>query len=197
MQRGKWIIGILSAVLVMVAAAWWFGWFGEDRAVATARQARDELFQNRDQMSDEQRRAAFQQFRQQLDGLSDDQRRQLFRDRRAQFETRMRERLNGFFDMSPQEQDRELDRIIDQMSDRRANRPPRAGNRGGRGGGGRGGMTDAQREDRRKGRLDRSDPRVRAQMSEFRRRLNDRLAQRGLPPARGGRGTFGGGGRRT
>ena len=57
-------------------------------------------------------------------------------------------------------------------------------------------MTDAQRDQRRKERLDRTSPKMRAEFTEFGRRLNDRMKQRGLPPMEDGpgRGGFGGGG---
>jgi hypothetical protein len=180
--------------------AWWLGWFGlgVDSELAALQQKRDELFERRETMSDAERRAAFDQFRQQMDGLSDDQRREFFRGGREQFQLAMRERLNEFFTLTAAEQNRALDETIDEMRERRENRDRSAGERRGGRGGPRGGSTDAQREERRKSRLDRSDPQLRARMSEYRRRLDERMAQRGMEPVRGGRGMFGGpGGRRT
>jgi hypothetical protein len=187
MERNKIVAASIIVSVIVAAVAWWFGWLGGDREVDAARQVRDELFANRDQMNDTERHAAFEQFRQQMDGLTDTQRRAVFDGGRERFQAERRQRLNEFFAMTPAEQNRELDRAIDEMNERRANRPPRTGNRGGPGGGpggGRGNRTDAQREERRKSRLDRGDARLRAQRSEYRRRLNDRLAERGMQPSR-------------
>jgi len=90
-----------------------------------------------------------------------------------------------------------LDEIIDRMVQRQHERQqnPTAGRN--RGGGGRN-LTDAQRDARSKQRLDRVDPKMRAQFTEFRKRLDDRMRQRGLPPGEGrgpGRGGWGGFGR--
>jgi len=52
-------------------------------------------------------------------------------------------------------------------------------------------MTDAQRDQRRKERLDRTSPKMRAQFTEFRRRMDDRMKERGLPPIQGGPGRGG------
>jgi hypothetical protein len=87
--------------------------------------------------------------------------------------------------MSPAEQQKRLDEIINRMSQPRQ---PRSNGRGeqagrgeGRGGGDRNNMTEAQRDERSKRRLDRSSPKMRAQFAEFRKKLDARAKERGLP----------------
>jgi hypothetical protein len=104
--------------------------------------------------------------------------------------------MDQFFAMSRQEQQQRLDEMLNRMSQPRTDRGGEA-RRGDRGGGDRGGwgnMTEAQREERSKRRLDQTSPKMRAQFSEFRKRLADRAKERGMPEPpgrwgfRGGRG---------
>jgi hypothetical protein len=197
MDRKK--IGIGAAVLVLLAgAAWALGYFsGTDPQVAELQKFRDESFQRMDQMSDEERRAQFQEFRTRVDALSDDQRREFFESGREFFQQRMLERMDHFFALPPDEQKKDLDEQIDRMEQWRKQRAAnpeqgrgggpggqaRGGGRGPRGGGGGG-----------KGRLDRSTPEMRAKMARYRDMMNERRKERGLEPIEGGgRGMWGGG----
>jgi hypothetical protein len=56
-------------------------------------------------------------------------------------------------------------------------------------------MTEAQRDERSKRRLDQTSPKMRAQFAEFRKRLDNRAKQRGITPPQGG--WWMGGGRRS
>ena len=188
-----------TVLFVALGAAWAFGFLGgSDPVVAEMQQLRDQMFANRD-LPDDQRRAQWQDFRERMDGLTDDQRRALREGGREQWQQIAQQRMDEFFALPPAEQRERLDDIIDRMMERDRNRQqnPNA-NRGDRGNWGDRGanLSDAQREQRRKERLDRSSPKMRAQASEFRDRLNDRMKERGLPPmeGRGPGGGFGGGG---
>ena len=86
----------------------------------------------------------------------------------------MGQRMNEFFAMAPAEQQRRLDEMIDRMRQPRTPRPQsdvRDRRRDGQGRGNWANMTEAQRDERSKRRLDRSSATQRAQMTEFRRRL--------------------------
>ncbi len=194
MDKKKTAIAAVMLALV-VGAGWALGFFGQpDPEVAELQKLRNEAFERRDQMNDEQRRAQFQEIRQRVDGLSESQQRQFREGGRERFQQMMFERMNEFFDMTPEEQAERLDEMIDRMEERRANRDQ---NGGGRPGGGRGGdMTAAQRDQRSKERLDRSTPEMRAKMERFRDMMNQRREERGLEPVRGGRGMMGGHGGR-
>jgi hypothetical protein len=135
-----------------------------------------------------------------MEGLSDEQRDALREGGRQRWQQFAEQRMDEFFQLPPDQQQQRLDEIIDRMLDRQRERAANPGaNRGerngGRGWGGGRNLTDAQRDQRRKERLDRSNPKMRAQFNEFNRRLADRMKQRGLPPVDGrgpGRGGFGG-----
>ena len=189
MKKKRTAIGAVMLVLA-VGAGWALGFFETtDPEVAELQKMRQEAFDRRDQMSDEQRRSQFQEIRQRVDGLSEDQRRQFHEGGREGFQQAMTQRMNEFFAMTREEQTKRLDELIDRTEERRANRDQNGGGRPGRG---RGDMTSAQRDQRSKERLDRSSPEMRAQMDRFRDMMNNRREERGLEPVRGGRG----GGRR-
>lgn len=183
-------VTIAAIVFIAVAAgAWALGLFGgADPVVAEMQQLRDEMFANRD-LPEAERRAQWDAYRQRMEGLTDAQRDALRAGGRQRWEQFGQQRMNEFFALPPVEQTKKLDEFINRMLERQKN--PNA-NRGPRGGGDRGrNLTDAQRDQRRKERLDRTSPKMRAQFTEFRRRLDDRMKQRGLPPMEGGPGRGG------
>ncbi len=179
-----------SAILIIIAAAWMFGLFGgTDPVVAEMQQLREQM-QN---LPEGERRAACDSYRQRIEGLTDVQR-QALRGDRNQWQQFAQQRMDEFFQLPPNQHRQRLDEMIDRMEQRikeRAQNP--TANRGDRGGGGGRNMTETQRDQRRKERLDRTNPKMRAQFTEFGRRLNDRRAERGLPPLQGGPGRGGGG----
>lgn len=196
MDKRKLTIAAIIAV-VLLGAAWAFGFIGgADPVVAEMQQLRDQMFSNRD-LSDQQRREQWQDFRQRMDGLSEDQRRALWEGGRERFQQMAQRRMDEFFALPPAEQQERLDDIIDRMMERQRERAQNGGqaNRGDRGRRGNRGanLSDTQREQRRKERLDRTNPKMRAQFTEFRNRLNDRMKERGLAPIEG-RGLWGRGG---
>ena len=88
-----------------------------------------------------------------------------------------------------------IDRMLAGRTGRQQNSNANQGGQGGRGGGGGRNMTDAQRDQRSKERIDRTEPKMRRPIREdFGRRLNDRAEERGLPPIEGGPGRGVGGG---
>ena len=193
MDKKKTAIGAVMLALV-VGAGWALGFFDTtDPQVAELQKLREETFDRMDQMSDEERRSQFQEFRQRVEGLSEDQRRKFFESGREGFQQMMLQRMDRFFAMSPEQQTEKLDEMIDRMEEWRANREQGGGGGSGWGrGGGRGNMTAAQRDQRSKQRLDRSTPEMRAKMDRFRDMMNERREERGLEPIQGRRGMFGG-----
>ena len=127
-----------------------------------------------------------------MEGLTDAQRDALRGDRN-QWQQFAQQRMDEFFQLPPDQQRQRLDEIIDRMEQRQreAAQNPNANRGGDRGDRGRN-LTDAQRDQRRKERLDRTNPKMRAQFTEFGRRMNERRAERGLPPMQGRPGRGGG-----
>jgi len=187
MDRRKLIAGV-AAIVVLVAGAWALGIFGgADPAAAELQQLGAQMFDpgvpepQRDQLRDD--------FRKRMGAMSDDQRRAFFDANRDQWMGRIEQRMDAFFEMSPADQQKRLDEIINRMIEPgNQARPNAGGNRGGWGGGavgggwsgGGGNMTEAQRDERAKSRLDRTSPKMRAQLPEFRRRLDERAKERGI-----------------
>jgi hypothetical protein len=97
--------------------------------------------------------------------------------------------MSDFFAMSRAEQQKRLDEILNRIVQFRNNQQQnanggdasnRSGSNANNGRGNRRNATDAQREERSKRRLDRSTPKMRAQIAEFRKRLDERAQQRGI-----------------
>jgi hypothetical protein len=148
----------------------------------------------------EQRQAKFQEMRTALQELSPAQRDVLSAERQKQAEAEMKR----YAQMTPQEKTRHLDEMIDRSEKMRqqftalngqrpatpnGQRPPTTlnsatGPRGpGGGAGGPGGKTLSaeEREKRRKENLDRTTPEYRAIRDQFRKDMENRRKQRGLP----------------
>lgn len=189
----KYALAAVALVLLFAGAAWALGFFGgEDREVAELRAQ----FENRENMTDADRDA----MRDRVRNLSDGQRQQLFGSMSGRWESGMRDRLTSLQAMTPKDRRVELDRWIDDMEARRKQWEARADSGQG---GPRGGrpdfenMSQAQRDQRSKERLDRTSPEMRATMQQLMSMVNDRRKERGLPPMDSPRGLFGrpGGGR--
>ncbi|MCI0492657.1 MAG: hypothetical protein L0Z07_06950 [Planctomycetes bacterium] len=181
MDKRKVFIGI-TIVVVAAAAAWGFGFFGADPVAAELQQLRDQM-QNLD-LPEAQRDQLRDQFRQRIDSLTDAQRQEYFEASRGQWTQWAEQRLDEFFALAPDAQRQRLDELIGRMLQQRNDRdrnPNTNDRREVRGGGGS--LTEAQRDERAKRRLDHSTPKMRAQFDEFRRMLNQRLQARGIDPA--------------
>jgi hypothetical protein len=191
MNKRNAFIGSIVVVLLMVGAAW--AYFRQDPVVAEMQQLRDQMFQNRD-LPEADRRAQWDSFRQRMEGLTDAQRSAIFDNGRDRWQRFGQQRMDEFFQLPPDQQKKRLDDMIDRMQQRGQNRNGGAGGQagqGGRGGGGRGrNMTDAQRDQRRKEMISRTDPKMRAQFDQFRQMLGDRMKQRGMAPPQGGGGPW-------
>ncbi len=185
MNKRKAIIGGLVVAFLGIAA-WAFGLFGGDPAIAKLHDLGSQMRDSN--LTAAQREQLRGEFRQQIQSLTDAQRHAFFESGRGERESRATQRMNEFFAMSKADQTKRLDEIIDRMKANTAGQ-----NAGNRNGGNRAGMTDAQREQRSKQRIENSNPNTRAQSSEFRRMLDQRVQQRGisLPPGRGGFGPRG------
>jgi hypothetical protein len=183
MDKRRVIVSVI-VLLLLTLGAWALGLFGgTDPAIAELEQLREKMSDRT--LSDDQRQQLRDDFRARLDSLSNDERRAFFQNGRQFWMQRAEQRMDEFFAMAAPDQQRQLDEMLNRMAARGnqpagANRPQRrsAGPRG-EGGGGRN-MTDAQRDERAKRRLDHSSPKMRAQFAEFRRRLNERAQQRGI-----------------
>jgi hypothetical protein len=190
MNKRKAAIGSVMTALVSLLAAWAFGMIGgTDPAVAKLQELGKQAFD--DKLPEAQRDQFRDQFRQQMQGLTDDQRRAFFDANRDQWQARGQQRMNEFFQLSKADQNKRLDEIINRMTQPRAQGQNAGRNGNGQAGGGRGGpggrnMTEAQREERSKRRLDSTSPQLRAQFSEFRKRLDQRAAERGVKLPSGG-----------
>lgn len=183
MDKRKAIIGGCVVILLSVVAAWGFGLFGgTDPAIAKLQEIGDQMSQ--ENLPDAQRDQLRDQFRQQMQSMTDDQRRAFFDANRDQWQARSQQRMDEFFAMSKADQQKRLDEMINRMNQPRGNQNGgrRDQNRGNanNGNGGRSGMTEAQREERSKRRLDGSSPKMRAQYAEFRRMLDQRAQERGV-----------------
>jgi hypothetical protein len=134
-------VGVV-ALTVAAGAAWYFASGPKvDPQVAALEALGSKLFENRESMSDEQRRAAFSEMRTAYEQLTPEQRDQLRDRRRREWERRENERLKAFFAMSKEEQLKQLDREIDRQEQWRKEREQRRrnGDANQRGGGNRGG----------------------------------------------------------
>jgi hypothetical protein len=201
MTKRKTFIGG-GIILLLAGAAWAFGLFGgTDPAIAKLNDLRTQMADKN--LTDAQRIALRGDFRQQMQSLTDDQRHAFFQAGRAEWEARGRQRMDEFFAMSKADQQKRLDEILNRMLEAQKNaqsggqalsgaqgqpgQNANGNNQSGRGN--RAGMTDEQREERSKRRIENSDPTSRAQFAQFRKALQERAAQRGIPmPSGGGRG---------
>jgi hypothetical protein len=178
MRKRKTFIGGVAVILLLFAAAWAFGFFHRtDPAIAELQQLGSQAWDR--SLPEAQRSESRDQFRQRMDSLTDDQRRAFFEANRDQWSGRMQQRMDEFFKMSKADQQKRLDEILDRMQKGRNSQQQNQANRGGNNRGGRN-MTDAQREERSKTRLDRSTPLMRAQTAQFRQMLQGRAQQRGI-----------------
>ena len=180
--------------LLLVLLAWWL-W--PDGRLARARELRAELFSDAGRnLSPEERRAKFGEMRQTMANLSPQQRDELGKEMMQ----RRLEQLRRYAQLPPAEKRQALDRDIARQEQMRQRMQANGGQRGGGPNGGpgpgmgpggpRGGpRTPEERERARQRRLDSTTPEFRALTDQYRKDLEARRQQRGLPPAPGfGRG---------
>ena len=206
-------IGLLIAALLALSLVWLFGFFSVPRAVLEVRGLVDGQIAElrkvaRNEVPLAYDSAAFGAVIDRVRDLPPDLRRQAGREVGRLFEAREQAEMDSYFNLPPERRQAELDRRIRAEEERRKVReaerakresqqptqaagPQPAGGSGGPGGGpsgrGRGrSTTEEDRNARSKSRIDRSSPDERARRTEYRRAIDERRTQLGLP-TRGGR----------
>lgn len=169
----KRILGTLFGLVVVWGVCWALGLLdGTDPAVANLENERDAAFEQSQDLSVEQRREQFDNFRQKVESLTPEQQKQFRENTQAVMQRMMMQRMNEFLAKSPEEQKKALDKIIDAMES----------GGGPRFGGPPANQTADQISARMKGMLDRTSPEMRSKFSQFRNLMNERRKERGLPP---------------
>ena len=174
----KSAIGITILAVMTLTAGWLFGWFSENPAVAEVRQMQAKLADPN--LKDTDRRAMMDQIRSKMESLSPDVRRGLWEENRQVFEKRMDKHVDDLLAMSKADRNKALDADIDRMQKMRAEAQVNAQNNQGANAndqrqGNRGqALSDDQRMDRMKNRLDRSSPESRAKRQAYVQMLDQR-----------------------
>lgn len=198
----KTLLALTVIVLVIGGAAWAAAYFGGESDLDRVRASASEMFGNRDDdLSEEERRKQREDFRTQVESLSEEDRRELFNDWRQRSMERFEEHVDNLLAMSEEERDAALDEQIDREeamrerweqrrqeradSDQSQGNQPQAGGDRGRGGWSRGPRDANSRNERRREMLDHTSPEFRAKMTEYRRLVKERRAERGLPDSGG------------
>jgi hypothetical protein len=183
-KHRRWLLALLF--LLVVGGLGWA--VRPDPTVARAKALQAELFADRPAgPPSAETKAKMDEFRTLTKTMSDSQRADLF----APMREKAKAEFDRYFTLSKKEKTQYLDTLIDQGEKFRKERekagktaapgtggPPGGGFRGPAGGGG----PDAAK-DRGKARLDHSTPEDRAKRDQFRKDMDDRRKQRGLPAA--------------
>jgi exonuclease VII large subunit len=185
----------LAAVLLILLLG--FGTYRlarPDPNLKKVKQLQQEFAAHGKEWSPDERQAKGREMRQAMQNLSASQRDALAAERRKEFEQRLRQ----YAQMSAADKTRYLDEQInrsEQMRQQFANRNANGNSNGPRPGGGPGAfgagpggpggpggnLSAEEREKRRKERLNQTSPEFRALMDQFRKDMNARRQQRGLP----------------
>jgi hypothetical protein len=181
---------VALGLLLLVAGLVWSFW--PDGHLAAVKALRSELFSPEGrQLSQDDRRQKFEQLREEEKKLSESQRRGL----RAEGMQKRAAEINHYFHLPKEEKTKYLDGVIAREESRRkewqarmaaAGGGPPGGPQGGQRGGGRSGGANAiadvaDRDKRRSNMLDSMTAPQRAEFNEFRKELNARRQQLGLP----------------
>lgn len=199
MEKNKIYYGV-TALVVLLFAAWAWGWFdagqySDDPAIAELEKLRDENVAKMKGLSDEQMRDQMREqregMREKMEGLSEEQRMSFFESSMPIFMPMMAKRFEDDYDkmmaMTPEEQRKEMDKRIDEMEARGG---PGGPGGGGPGRGGRPPMDPKKMDEIRKKMLDWTTPEQRSKFENGMRMMNERREERGLPAMP----PFGGGG---
>ena len=205
MNKKTWISCSIGLLLLLLLGAWAAGMFSTDPQVTEIQALRDKLRSpETEKLPPEERRKLWEDMRQKMQTLPEEQRREMFRSGRQMFQERMAKRVDEFFALPKEKRMAALDKQIDEMEAWRRQRERQNAGRGNRGGGqatqangsrqgnasrgrrsrGQGPQAEQARNQRRKSRLDETDPKMRAQMREYRRLMEQRRRERGLPDMR-------------
>jgi len=207
MNKKTWISCSIGLVLLLLLGAWASGMFSPDPQVTEIQSLREKLrAPETEKLPPEERRKLWEAMREKMQALPEDQRREMFQAGRQVFQERMGKRVTEFFALPKEKRMAALDKQIDEMEAwRRQREQQNAGRGGNRGNGnatqangssprgnasrgrrprGQGPQAELARNQRRKSRLDNTDPKMRAQMREYRRLMEERRRARGLPDMR-------------
>jgi hypothetical protein len=198
MNKSAWVT-LVASVLMIVGIIWAFFFRGDSR-IKAAQQLQQQLAAPN--LGEQQRRELWTQLRQQMEQLPPEAQRELRQAGRQHFQRRMVDRVVQLNALPLAQRNAELDKDIDRMEKMRAQwqkRRQQQASSGGSAGAGGGkqassrqdrpswrNMSDQDRNARRKERLDNSTPEFRGAMSEYRRMMQQRRNERGLPPGGGG-----------
>ena len=180
--KAKWIVSIL--LLLMMAGIAYAFIPRSDPALAKIEELRGQM----EGANDQQRRELWGQMRNEMENLTPEARDQMREEWGRRWQAREQEELNKFFDLTPEEQIKEIDEDLKREAARRKERAQR-GNRGGgeradRGGGGRGqrGGRDNSGDPNARGKryLDNTTPQSRAMRGEKHRMREERRQRLGL-----------------
>ena len=200
------MIGIVTVSLVIGSGVWFVKYLRASSQIARVKELQQQLAESQ-KLPEAQRRELRSQMREEMEQLPDSTRRDLWQEQRAQFESRMDDQMKKVLLLPPDQRTAELDKQIDEMEKRRKefeqrrqqraasvqtaagqnaagqNGPPGAGQQQ-RGRGGRQRTPDPTGKvslERTKRRMDQSTPEQRATREEYRRLVEARRQQRGLP----------------
>jgi hypothetical protein len=199
--RGRrWLIGVVTVSLVIGSGVWFVNYLRASSQIARVKELQQQLAEAQ-KLPEAQRRELRSQMREEMEQLPDNMRRELWQEQRAQFEQRMDDQMKKVLLLPADQRTAEIDKQIDEMEKRRKefeqrrqqqaangqagqgqNGPPEAGQQRGRGGRQRTpDPTGKVSLERTKRRLDQSTPEQRAMREEYRRIVEARRQQRGLP----------------
>jgi hypothetical protein len=185
-RKRRWLL--LALLLLLGVGYAGYRAFATDPEVEKVKELRQEL--SAKGLTPEQRRALFGQLRDALGRLSPEQRRDAQRTMADERRKRMAADMQRYAQMSRAERTRYLDENIRRMEERRrqAQAGQGAGARGGPGQAGAGSagtnrpaLSPAERDQRRRQWLDDTSPEFRAQLDQYRKDMQARRQQLGLP----------------
>lgn len=205
-NRVAWLVGLTLLAALAAAIGWLLGWFAPatDPRVAEIHQLRQEMAEKYQAGGGPTSFAeaaammtAMGEIRQRIEALPEDLRPQAERGGGSLFRSSMRARIDAYFDAPAEQRTAVLDRQIDQEEwFRKAYEATRAvtaavgGSPAGgapSGGGPPRGGNEEDRDKWRKALIDRTSPAERARFVEYRRAIEERRQNRGLPPSPWGR----------
>ncbi|MCG8448456.1 MAG: hypothetical protein MI725_02605 [Pirellulales bacterium] len=184
----NYVWGTALILALLVGTGWAVGLFADsqpDPEVLEAIKMREEAMKKLDSKNPQSWREQYQDLREKVQSFSDEQKRS-FRESGRKF---FMQKVDDILAMPPEQQRAELDKWIDFMESARKTRQAGGGRQfgppGGRPGGSRPELSQAERDQRRKQRLDRSTPEMRAKMDQVIDLVNERREERGLEPMQG------------
>jgi hypothetical protein len=176
--KGRAIAASIAGLTLVAALAWWWGLFGEriDPAVAELEALAKQMFAQGGPPGPPP-----PEFRAKIEALTEAQRQQFFQRNRPPFMAEMNRRMDALFAQGAEALRKEAKaRAADVIAMRK-----QGDGAGGPGGPPWGNMSEAQRDEMRKRRLDFMDSDTRAQFTEMKRMVDEELKSQGQPPVEG------------